>query len=365
MVVALADSFFFDVDPNGARSKVLAFLLVSFAPFLLIAPFIGPVIDRARGGRRFMVQAVAAARIAAQLLMIQFADEIMLFLIVFVALVLQKTYSVSKSALVPAVVRTDDELVEANSKLGLIAGLAGTVAVVPAAVLQYTAGTTATLAYGALLFGVALVTSYRLPVEASVTSDAMSAANPMATTTRLELAWVAVLILRAGAGFMLFHLAFLFRTAGDGKTLLGVAVGLSSLGTMAGNAIAPALRRRFHEERMIALSLALPAVVGIGAAVLGGSAAGIAVATTVNFAAAVGRLSFESVVQRDGPSANRGAAFARFETRFQFGWVIAAVLPVLLEIPGSVGYLLVGAVMASAVVNYVAGIRADRSLIRR
>ena len=52
MVVALADSFFFDVDPSGARSKVLGFLLVSFAPFLLIAPFIGPAIDRVRGGRR-------------------------------------------------------------------------------------------------------------------------------------------------------------------------------------------------------------------------------------------------------------------------------------------------------------------------
>ena len=46
MVVALADSFFFDVDPSGARSKVLAFLLVSFTPFLVVAPFIGPVIDR-------------------------------------------------------------------------------------------------------------------------------------------------------------------------------------------------------------------------------------------------------------------------------------------------------------------------------
>ena len=365
MVVALADSFFFDVDPNGARTKVLAFLLVSFAPFLLIAPLIGPVIDRTRGGRRFMVQAVAAARIAVQLLMIQFADEIMLFLLVFVALVLQKTYAVSKSALVPAVVRSDRELVEANSKLGLIAGLAGFAAVIPAGLLQFTAGTSATLAYGALLFGVALIAAYRLPGEASVTTDAPSAASSTVTTTSLQLAWVAMLILRAGAGFMLFHLAFLFRSEGDGRTLLGVAVGLSSVGALAGNAIAPRLRRRFHEERMITLSLGLPAVVGIVAAVIGGSAAGIAVAIAVNFAAAVGRLSFESVVQRDGLSTNRGAAFARFETRFQFGWVVAAVLPVLLEIPGSVGYLLVGAVMTSAVVNYVTGIRADRRPIRR
>ena len=140
MVVALADSFFFDVDPNGARSKVLGFLLVSFAPFLLVAPMIGPAIDRVRGGRRFIVQLVATARIVIQLLMIRFVDDIALFPLVFVALVMQKTYTVSKSALVPAVVRTDRELVEANSKLGLLAGLAGALAVMPAAALQYTVG---------------------------------------------------------------------------------------------------------------------------------------------------------------------------------------------------------------------------------
>ncbi len=41
--------------------------------------------------------------------------------------------------------------------------------------------------------------------------------------------------------------------------------------------------------------------------------------------------------------------------------MIAAVLPVVLEIPGSVGFMLVGVVAAAAVVNYVAGVRADDS----
>ena len=367
MVVALADSFFFDVDPNGARSKVLGFLIVSFAPFLLVAPMIGPAIDRVRGGRRLIVQAVSAARIVVQLLMIQFSDEITLFPLVFVALVLQKTYTVSKSALVPAVVRSDLELVEANSKLGLIAGVAGAAAIIPAGLLQLTAGSSATLAYGAALFGVAFFAALRLPKELVIIPDKLSAASREASTTSLQLAWVAMLILRAAAGFMLFHLAFWFRAQDGGKVLLGLAIGLSSLGTMTGNAIAPALRRRLKEERMITLALGLPAVVGLLAAVLGGNASGIAVAVVVSFSAAVGRLSFESIVQRDGPATNRGEAFARFETRFQLGWVIAAVLPVLLEIPGAVGFLLVGVVTASAVLNYVAGVRADgtRIAIRR
>lgn len=365
MVVALADSFFFDVDPAGARSKVLGFLLVSFAPFLLLAPLIGPAIDRVRGGRRFIVQAVAAARIVLQLLMVQFADDVVLFLLVFVALVLQKTYTVSKSALVPAVVRSERELVEANSKLGVIAGISGAVAVVPAAALQVTLGTSATLVYGALLFGVAFVMALGLPEELRVTPHTPSAATPEATTTGLQLAWVAMLILRASAGFMLFHLAFQFRGQPDEKTLIGAAVALSAIGTMVGNATAPRLRSVLHEERMITVALVLPAVAGTVAAVVGGAWMGIAVAAVVNLSAALCRLSFESIVQRDGPATNRGQAFARFETRFQLGWVIAALIPVLLEMPGSIGYLLVGAVTGAAVVNYRAGLAAGTPAVSR
>ena len=366
MIVALADSFFFDVDPSGARSKVLAFLLVSFTPFLVVAPFIGPVIDRVRGGRRFVVQAVAAARIVAQLLMIRFSDDTPLFGLVFVALVLQKTYQVSKSALVPAVVRTDRELVEANSKLGLIAGLAGVVAVLPAALLQAVIGSAATLAYSAALFVVALVSSLRLPRELALRPDAPSAASREALTPSVQLAWAAMLILRAAAGFMLFLLAFEFRGRDDdGNVLLGAAILLSSLGTMAGNALAPSIRGSLHEERMIGLALGLPALAGLAAAATGGDRAGIALAFVVGFSAALCRLSFESIVQRDGPAANRGQAFARFETQFQFGWVVAAVLPVLLPMPGRVGYLMVGAVMVAALVSYITGVRTDEAVARR
>lgn len=360
MVVALADSFFFDVDPSAARSRVLAFLLVSFAPFLLVAPAIGPVIDRVRGGRRFVISCVAGLRVVLQLLMMMFVDGWVLFPLVFAALVLQKTYTVSKSAVVPSVVRSERELVEANSKLGVIAGLAGTVAVAPAALLQVTVGAGATFAYGAVLFGLALVSSFQLPRDTVARPDEPSAASREASTTSIQLGWVAMLTLRAAAGFMMFLLAFWFRSQDDGGVFMfGVAIGLSSLGTMLGNTVAPTLRRTLHEERMITLALGLPAVAGVVAALLGGAAAAIGVAVVVSFAAAICRLSFESIVQRDGPETNRGAAFARFETRFQFGWVVAAVLPVMLEIPLSVGLLLVGVVCAAAVVNYVAGVRAD------
>lgn len=106
MIVALADSLFFNISPSAARGRVLLFLIISFAPFLLIAPLIGPVIDRIPGGRRTVIETVAAARVVVSLLMAMAIDNFALFPLVFAALVLQKTYLVSKQALVPSVVRS-------------------------------------------------------------------------------------------------------------------------------------------------------------------------------------------------------------------------------------------------------------------
>ena len=100
-------------------------------------------------------------------------------------------------------------------------------------------------------------------------------------------------------------------------------------------------------------------LIPIVAALIGGAAAGITVALVVNLSAALGRLAFDSMLQRDGPAANRGQAFALFETRFQLAWVAAAVVPVLFDLPGRAGLFLVGAVAVSAVINYLAGTRSS------
>ena len=165
MVVALADSKFLSISPEEGREQVLLFLVVSFAPFLLIAPLIGPFLDRVAGGRRAVIQFVACARVVLSVLMAFLVDELVLFPLVFVALVLQKTYLISKSAIVPSVVRTENELVEANSKLGMIAGFIGFVAVVPAALLQLVIGSTGTLIYGAIVFGYCLFASTYLEAD--------------------------------------------------------------------------------------------------------------------------------------------------------------------------------------------------------
>ncbi|HLK43630.1 MAG TPA: MFS transporter, partial [Thermoleophilia bacterium] len=53
VTLALANSLFFSVKPDEARTKVALYLLITMVPFTLLAPLIGPLLDRLRGGRRF------------------------------------------------------------------------------------------------------------------------------------------------------------------------------------------------------------------------------------------------------------------------------------------------------------------------
>lgn len=362
MVVALADSFFFSVDLDAARTQVLLFLAISFAPFLFVAPLIGPLIDRMAGGRRLVIQLVAVARVVLLLLMANYVDALALFPLVFASLVLQKTYTVSKSSLVPSTVRSETELVEANSKLGLLSGLTGAVAVVPAGILLTVIGPGAALIYGALLFAAAFLSARRLAPEVIAAKAAGEEEQHELHSPSLQLGSVVMTVLRANVGFTFFHLAFWLRTFDDGNVLFGIAVGASALATMVGNALAPRVRRAMREETMLSSALLLTAVAGIALAAVGEPLAGVALAAVVNFVAALGRLGFESIVQRDAPQANQGRAFANFETRFQFAWAAAAFVAVALTAPGEIGLLIVGVIAAGTLVHLRLG---ERSPARR
>lgn len=349
MVVALADSLFFSIDPSAARNRVLLFLVVSFAPFLLIAPLIGPALDRVAGGRRAVIQGVAAVRVVLSLGMAAVIDNVALFPLVFAALVLQKTYLVCKSAIVPSVVRTERDLVEANSKLGLISGLIGFVAVLPAVLLQQLSGSTATLVYASLIFAAALVASTLLSADV-VARDAAGAAEQVQLHSPSVLAGsIAMMLLRGGVGFVLFLIAFYLREQEASTAWFGVALSMAATGTVVGNALAPRLRRHASEELMLTGALVLAAAAAFGAMLAGGTGALVGLAFVVNLAGSLGRLGFESMLQRDAPQANRGRAFATFETRFQLSWAAAGLVPVVIEIGDRIGALVVGLACAGGV----------------
>jgi hypothetical protein len=360
MAVALADSVLFSLDADAARGRVLLFLGISFVPFLFVAPLIGPLIDRTAGGRRFVIKVITIGRMLLSTLMAFHIEGLLLFPLAFGAMVMQKTYAISKSSLVPSVVRSEEELVEANSKLGLISGLVGFVAIIPAGLLQKTIGGKATLLYSASIFVVAFVAATRLPKEAIATRSANRAERIELHSDRVVLASTAMLLIRAGVGFTFFHLFFWFRAQDAGLIWFGLSLGFASLLTMTGNAIAPRVRRRVREETMMIGALSVIAATGLLATLVGGVVAGLLLAGMVNFAASIGRLAFESTVQHDAPDANRGRAFAQFETRFQLGWVAAAIVPVLIQMPGRIGFVVVGGVAFSEAALYMLSVRALR-----
>ena len=154
VTLALAGSLFFDLDPNEARWKVFAYLALTVAPLAFVAPFIGPALDRSHGGRRWMVVAVNGVRALVCLVMLDDLDSLVLFPEAFAVLALGKAYGVARSALVPTVVRNDAELVEANSKLQLLSGLAAPAAGLLAAPAYALAGSQGILGVAVAMYAV-------------------------------------------------------------------------------------------------------------------------------------------------------------------------------------------------------------------
>lgn len=361
MTVALAVSLFVDVSPTSARPKVLLFLLISFVPFLVVAPLIGPLVDRMAGGRRMVLQIVTLARAFTLLLMAFHIDDVLLYPIAFAALVLDKTQNISRSALVPSLVRDESDLVEANSKLGLIAGVFGFLAAPPAAFVQKFISVQVSLTIGGAVFVAAFVAATRLPREIIAPKRVSPEERAELRSTGIILAASAMAFLRASVGFCFFLLAFWLRKQDAGLALFGAAIALSSVAIMVANAVAPIARRSFKEETILIGSLGITAVGGVLTALIGGVLSGLFLAVIVNFAASLAKLSFDSIVQRDAPDANQGRAFAQFETRFQLAWVLGGLPPVLFTPPGEVGFAIVGCIAAFAMVTYVIGARAVKA----
>ncbi|MFM8856925.1 MAG: MFS transporter, partial [Actinomycetota bacterium] len=351
MAVALADSLFLSITPGEARSRVLLFLGISFAPFVVLAQFIGPVIDRIPGGRRLLVTLIAAIRGVVMVLMVSQLDSLLLFPLAFLAMVLNKTYAVSKSALVPSLLRSERDLVQANAKLGVTAGIVGFVAAVPAGVLSVISPKL-TLLFGAIIFGLAAANALRLP-KRSVAGDAPAEAEIRELhQPGVVIAVSAMSLVRASVGFIFFHLAFWFAdpqraevvglaTNGRwtqmryhfgpqfGTMWFGIAVSMAAVGSLFGNMSAKRLSRVERIEYLIVGGLVLIGAAGVFTALTSTTVTALLLMMFVNYAAAVSNMAFETIVQRDAPDANRGRALANYYTRFQLMWVAAGIIPVL------------------------------------
>jgi MFS family permease len=357
IAVALADSIFFSAATSDARGQTALYLLLTMAPFALVAPLIGPAVDRARGGRRWMIVGFAAVRCVICVFMADDLNSLLLFPEAFLLLVAGKGYQVAKSALVPLTVATDAELVQANSKLSLLSGIASAAAGAPAFLLAALAGPEWVIALAALVYFGAVIVATRLPSEPVAPDPPDEVEREELRSVGILLAASAMGLLRWVVGFITFLLAFSLRSEDSPPWHLGLVLVASVGGGLLGAVLAPRIRKTTQEEDMLVGALVLVVVVGLIAALAGGITSAALLAATVAVTAAGGKLAFDSIVQRDAPDANRGRAFARFETRFQLIWVVGAIIPVIIPIPAQIGFLLIAGVAGFAAFTYAVGRR--------
>lgn len=356
--IALAGSLFFNLDPATARPKVALYLILTIAPFAIVGPLIGPLIDRLRGGRRAMVIASGMGRAVLAFLMIRHLNSLLLFPEAFGALVLGKTYHVAKSAIVPGLVRGHEDLVEANSKLVLLSGIGGALAAGPGLLLGLM-GSEWVLGIAMIVFCLVVPLGAQLP-RTSIASEPMQQDERSDLRSGgIVLAASAMAVLRGMTGFTLFLVAFWLRREDASTIWFGLMVVASAVGALIGAVTAPLLRRFVREEYLLGGVLTIAAGVGVLATFPGDRLAVLAFVATVGLAAGLGKLSFDAIVQRDAPTVNQGRSFARFETRFQLCWVIGALIPVVAPngvLPLRAGLIILALSSGSAAFLYLGGL---------
>ncbi len=366
VTVALAGSLFFDISPSEAKGKVALSLLLTMAPFAVVAPFLGPFMDRWASGRRRMALGAAAGRAVLAMFAAEAVQGLALFPLVFGMLVLSKAHGVAKAALVKATVDQDDGLVKANSRLAVLAALAGLVGALPAALVLKLPflGPGWVLRLAAVVFGAGAIASVTL-VDHRGEGRAADAGPEKERPEGLFApgivrAATSMAVLRGIVGFLAFHIAFSFRREGIPNGWLGLAIAASAAGSLLGSAMAPRLRAVLREEHIVLGALIGVTFTGLLAWRTAGVAMTAALAFAVAVAAASARLAFDSLVQRDNGDAVQGRAFARFEACFQLVWVVGAVLAVLVPFPPEVGGLVIAVFSAGGALTYTLELLARR-----
>ncbi len=376
ITIALAGSLFFSIDPSAARFRVTLYLVLTMAPFAVVGPLIGPALDRFRGGRRPMIFAINAGRAFVAFLMISNMDSLLLFPLAFAVLILQKSYGVAKASMVPLILSREEQFVGGNARLAVVGSVCGLIGAGPALLANLLGGSSWTVGLAMVVYIIAALSSLSLPQGRVMPDSADGHESNRLRSVGIRRAASATGTLRGIVGFMTFLAAFALRGGADdvnlsgvGKALgagvrhalqgdvasdaspvwkLGIVAAATVAGFFAGSLLAPKLRDRIREEVIIASALVTLFAIGLLAAWGGGFGSTVLLALGVGITASAGKLSFDSIVQRDAEGANHGRSFAAFETRFQIFWVLGALIPVIIPIPARVGFILIAAAAAAA-----------------
>ncbi|MEU9266896.1 MFS transporter [Streptomyces sp. NPDC048251] len=379
ITIALASTVFFSVPTDEARGRVALYLAITMAPFTVLAPVIGPLLDRLPHGRR---AAMAGAMLARALLALVLSGavatgSIEMYPAALGVLVSSKAYGVVRSAVVPRLLPPRFSLVKANSRVTL-GGLLATGIAAPVGAGLQALGPRYPL-YGAFVIFVAgTFLSFSLPRKvdsakgeavALLAADEQHLHGPHRQPVKrpgLRTVGIAVThalganaALRWLSGFLTFFLAFLLRehplTGQSAAVSLGMVAVSAGVGNALGTAVGAWLRSK-APELIIVTVVAVVLGAAITAAVFFGAFLVACMAAVAGFSQALAKLSLDALIQRDVPELVRTSAFARSETLLQVCWVFGGAVGIVMPLNGALGLSVAAAVVALGWLTTVRGL---------
>ncbi|MEU3184545.1 MFS transporter [Streptomyces sp. NPDC006923] len=359
ITVALASTVFFSVPTDEARGRVALYLAITMAPFALLAPVIGPLLDRVPHGRR---AAMAGAMFTRAVLAITMSALVAtggleLYPAALGVLVASKAYGVVRSAVVPRLLPPRFSLVRANSRVTL-AGLLATGVAAPIGAGLQMVGSPWPLYGACVIFLAGTFLAFTLPPKVDSAKGERKARLVTRQEKRPGLRTVGPSVLhglqanaahRALSGFLIFFLAFLLRehplsghSAAFSLGVVGVAAGA---GNALGTAVGAWLKAR-GPELIIATMLGIALSAAVLAALFFGGALMAVVCAVAGLSQALSKLSLDAVIQRDVPEQVRTSAFARSETLLQMAWVVGGAIGIALPLNGVLGMAVAAGIVA-------------------
>lgn len=362
LTISLAGTLFFQVPSSQARTQIALFLGITMLPFAIVAPLIGPFLDRYRRGRRWAIGTTMALRAfgAWALAGAVATQSPWMFPAALTCLVASKAYGVTRASAVPRLLPEGLTLVRANSRISL-AGLAGAAISAPFASMFAVLGSPWSLRYAALVYAGATVLAILLPsrVDSSEGEEqvgVLEMAEQGVRARRLGITPMVILGLRCNAGlrmlsgFLTLFMAFLLREHPiqgweDRRTLLlALVIGAAGVGSTLGTLVGSMLKSR-KPEMIVLVTLLLDAVAATYAALFFGLLPAIVLGLVAGLCQGLGKLSLDSLIQRDVPERVRTSVFARSETLLQLSWVIGGFLGVFMPLNATLGLSIVAVVL--------------------
>jgi hypothetical protein len=352
VAIALAGSIFFDIPIGEGHlgAKVAAYLGLTMAPLAVAGPVLVPLLDRA-GPRRAISFGAAIGRAAICLYAAPRFGTLVLFPAAFMLLALSKVHAITKNGLAVAYAGPNEGLVRANARLGRIAAGGAVLAAGPGIALLNVGGPEATLFGAAVVYAVAAVLNLRLPHPRVRGGDAE--VSKRGAIPQLAAPAVGAAGLRAASGFLLFALAFALRRSGEPTWWFVVLAGAATAGGFLGDLLAPRLPANLREEAVV-----VGCLIGAGVGAMFSFLAFellvlVLFALVVGASSELGRLAFQTLMQRLAPGGALGRVFVRYEVLFQLAWVGGALIPALAPIDLRQGFLILAALYLVAVMGYL------------